>query len=100
MIENIPETAATEDWQILGGSLNIPDGYFVTSVNCDYEEPFIEICKENSFETERLPVPKALAYYLSTQGWASNRLWSIAVNSGIQRCQKAVKSLLGIFDHE
>ena len=48
--------------------LEIPDGYFVNNCDLDADEPWCEICPETyALSTpQKLPIPKALAYYLKT----------------------------------
>ena len=60
------KTAKVSSWQHIGGVLDIPDGWFIHSVNLDAEEPYCEITKDDIglSEEKKLLIPKSLAYYL------------------------------------
>jgi hypothetical protein len=63
-------------WQLAGGSLEIPDGWFVQKADFDCDEPYIEIAEDSSDREKRIQVPKSLAYYLSTHSCGSRRMRS------------------------
>jgi hypothetical protein len=50
----------------MGGTLSIPDGYFVCNVDLDAEIPFCVICDTKTLNERMLKIPKSLAYYLTT----------------------------------
>ena len=71
------EEITKEERQVSGGSLSIPDGYFVCHANLDDENPYIMIQTFNNMTNEpeiKLEIPKSLAYYLSTHFCGSNKM--------------------------
>lgn len=94
------------DWQLKGGTLEIPDGWFVNTADFDADKPYIYIFpsseskdyKEYSIHGKKLQVPKALAYYLSVHFCGSELLREIYINSGKQEIQNKIKEALGIIE--
>lgn len=98
MLEQIPKTNAIEDWQYVGGVIDIPDGYFVVRMDCDCAEPYIAISHKDftdPFEEIIIPVPRSLAYFLSMHGFASKRARSMVFNDGVRRCQQTLRAAIG-----
>lgn len=91
------------DWQKQGGSLEIPDGWFVDEANFDISEPYIHIQPEHDHpDFENYPagkvidVPKSLAYYLSIHFGGSRAMHDMLVNSGKTQIRNAIKEILEI----
>ncbi len=86
------------NWQHQGGSLEIPDGWVVYSANFDAEEPYIVIFPssgQNDHEN-KIMVPKALAYYLSTHYCGSEAMENVLRSRGRMEIQNKIKDALGI----
>jgi hypothetical protein len=60
-------TEAKSEWQEQGGTLTIPDGCFLMGADFDCAEPWIGIMPVNQIdgESQKIKVPKTLAYFLS-----------------------------------
>ena len=85
---------ARED-QTKGGTLEIPEGYFVSSVNLDVEEPYCIIVKEDCQESERkISIPKALAYYLTTHHNGSQIFRGALLKQGRNSLRGKINDLL------
>lgn len=86
------------EWQAKGGSLEIPDGWFVTHVNLDSPEPYCDIEKEN--EPDQLPqrviIPKSLAYYLSVHHCGSTEMRQTIVKETESRIAYNIRKSLMI----
>ena len=92
------KSAKTIDWQQQGGTIEIPDGWFVTSANFDVEEPYIVIAsgQYSSDEERTIKVPKAMAYYLSTHHCGSNVMREIIEENTRYDIRNQVKMALGL----
>lgn len=90
------QTAATVEWQEVGGTLTIPDGWFVTGVNCDLPEPSIQITNGTGDEDKKLPVPKALAYFLSVHHCGSMAMRENIEQAARRNVQNEIKRALAI----
>jgi len=90
-------TAKTIEWQSIGGSLTIPDGYCVNMVDLDAEEPFAIIFSEKTFSDEqKIKIPKSLAYYLSTH-FCGSRVMKESMEADTRRdLVNSIEDLLGI----
>ena len=91
--------AKTVEWQHQGGILEIPEGWFVSGANFDTDEPTITIyngASFNSSEERKLPVPKSLAYYLSTHNCGSEEMRARIKDNGRRQVQEAIKEALGL----
>ncbi len=85
------------DSQHIGGILDIPNNWFVYHADFDDKEPYIIICDSETFSKEvRLPVPKSLAYYLTTHFCGSEKMNNSIVESAKLSLQNQIKALLGI----
>jgi hypothetical protein len=83
-------------WQEQGGKLEIPEGFFVYKVDFDDDEPYIIICDPVSSHDARLPVPKSLAYYLSTHFCGSNVMRNLIRDNAKRELQSTIKDALGL----
>jgi len=96
------KTAKTQEWQVTGGKLEIPSGWFLTGADFDCAEPFIQISEEakppeyERAEDRKIPVPKALAFYLSTHWCGSKDMAEKLIGDGERRVQNAIKRALGM----
>lgn len=84
------------DWQAKGGSFELPDGWFVTSVNMDSPKPHCDIEKENDPDQppKRVPIPKSLAYYLSMHHCGSSEMRQTIVKETENRILRGIKRAL------
>lgn len=68
-------------WEEQGGTLSIPDGYFVTDLKPENDPPTITVSREKKasevgkdglvYEDITIEIPKSLAYYLCVH-WAGS----------------------------
>jgi len=92
-----PITAKTNDWQTMGGILDMPDGWFVTKVDLDATEPFAIITKDRAaIEEQRVLIPKALAYYLGTHFCGSAVMHDLIVEKVKGQIQNTITEALGL----
>ena len=85
------------EWQNKGGTLIIPDNYFVYHADFDSDEPFITICESSGGgEETKLLIPKALAYYLSTHFCGSNTMHDLITENAKREVQNVIKDALGL----
>ena len=91
------------DWQKQGGSLEIPDEWYVDGADFDTDEPYIHIQPEyDSPDLDFYPqgkvlrVPKSLAYYLSIHSCGSLTMRELMVMSGRLEVRNNIKKALGI----
>lgn len=98
-----PNWQRKSDWQKQGGSLTIPDNWFVDQADFDAEKPYIHIQPEpDSPDFEDYPagklldVPKSLAHYLSVHFCGSHIMREMMVLSGILEVRNQIKNALGI----
>jgi len=93
-------TAKTEKWQSVGGIMDIPDGWFVTEVNLDVEEPYAIITADykisNNIQESRMLIPKSLAYYLSTHFCGSNVMRQMIQENTKHSIGQSIKEILGL----
>lgn len=93
------KTAKTAEWQECGGSIEIPQGWFVSGANFDVEEPYVEICSNTpgSYdEKKKIPFPKPIAYYLSTHFCGSDVMHEIISEGAKYNIQNTIKTALGL----
>ena len=88
--------SATIDWQSCGGILDIPAGWAVCEANFDTVEPYIKIVNDGTYEEQRLPVPKPLAYYLGVHFCGSDVMRNAYIRQGEVNIQNKIKSALGL----
>ena len=84
---------------IKGGILDIPDGWFVNSVDFDDDEPCITICSwefDDDNDCVTMLVPKSLAYYLSTHFCGSEKMRKIYIEQGKDEIRNYIKRTLKI----
>lgn len=87
---------STED-QEKGGSFEIPDGWFVCGADFDAEEPYVTIANGDlSGEERRVPVPKSMAYYLSTHSCGSQKIHDNLIEDGRREVRNKIKAILQI----
>lgn len=98
-----PNWQRKSDWQKQGGSLTIPDNWFVDQADFDAEKPYIHIQPEPGspdFEDypagKLLDVPKSLAYYLSVHFCGSFSMRDILLERGRNEVKNKIKEALGI----
>jgi chaperone required for assembly of F1-ATPase len=87
------------NWEAKGGTLEIPDGWFVDHANFDVEEPYIIIFPGSEPYTpngKKLFVPKSLAYFLSVHFCGSEKMSEMLTESGRMEIQIKIKRALGI----
>jgi len=83
----------TPDWQYTGGTIEIPDGWFVYKVDLDCEHPYAVICQCGPFdETVNISIPKSLAYYLSTH-FCGSKVMREQIEEDTRR---SIRNVLGI----
>ena len=89
-----------ENWELTGGSLEIPDGYYVNKVDLDCYEPYCIINSVNSCglrnKGQKVLIPKALAYYLSVHFCGSDEMHDLIEKNTIRDMQNKIKYILGI----
>jgi len=91
-----PKTAKTYEWQEMGGTFTIPDGWVVHEVNFDCSNPYAMILNEkNHDEEEKILIPKALAYYLSTHFCGSKVMRYTIQKNAIYNVGNTIKDALG-----
>jgi hypothetical protein len=82
---------------ISGGELIIPDGYFVHRIEADADEPYIQICSEDGYSDEKkIPLPKSLAYCLSTHDNGSMKMRENLMEQGRREVRGAIKQAIGL----
>jgi len=84
----------------IGGTLNIPDGYFVYNVDLDSAIPTCTIYKKDlgSKNPQVLEIPRALAYYLTTHHNGSNKFRDLLRRDAQNTLRTKLKSLLDYSD--
>ena len=82
--------------QKVGGVLNIPDGYFVTTVDMDAREPYCKIVNNKSPEEDekRISIPKSLAYYLTTHFCGSESMRKLIQMHALNECAQNIRKAL------
>lgn len=99
---NTEETANSDlgaviDRSLAGGELKIPDGYFVHRIEADADDPYIEICSEDGYSDEqKIPLPKSLAYCLSTHDNGSMKMRENLMEQGRREVRVAIKQAIGL----
>lgn len=80
-----------------GGTLEIPDGWFLTYADFDAEVPTITIgSNEVGLEDRVLEIPLSMAYYLSTQFCGSQRMRELLTEAGRRQVRNNIKTALGL----
>ena len=85
-------------WQNQGGSLVVPENHIVCGADFDTDEPYIVVCPENgtAIEDVKIPVPKAMAYYLSTHFCGSDHMRDLIRDHARSDIAKTIKGALGL----
>lgn len=85
------------DWQLQGGTIEIPDGFFLHGANFDVEDPYIEL-ESDALPRQRLklPVPKAMAYYLSRHHCGSFEFRKNVEDMAVEALRRRIKDALGL----
>jgi hypothetical protein len=82
--------------QLKGGTLEIPDNYFVSKADFDTDEPHICITSEEDMDnTIKILVPKSLAYYLSTHYCGSKKMHDLIEEHTKTNIRNTIKDALG-----
>lgn len=89
-------SAKTHEWQELGGSIEIPVGWFVCGAFFDVDEPYVEISDKDCSQTVKLPFPKPLAYFLSTHWCGSECMHELIGDGAVRGLQNTIKDALGL----
>lgn len=86
--------------QATGGTLTIPDGWFVSKVDLDAEEPYCLILPKDfsapSEEEKKILIPKSLAYFLSKHDNGSDKFRKIIRTNVKNELRSKLKELLEI----
>lgn len=91
------DLGAVIDRSLAGGELKIPDGYFVHRIEADADDPYIEICSEDSYSDEqKIPLPKSLAYCLSNHDNGSMKMRENLIEQGRKEVRGAIKQAIGL----
>ena len=84
-------------------SMIIGEDWYCYNVDCDCEEPYIILCRNDNSEEEKVLVPEQLAYYLRTHFCGSRKMHNAisksAASSAAEEIRKQVAGtlhLLGI----
>jgi hypothetical protein len=76
-------------------SLEIPDGWFVGDAYFDAPEPYIVIVNDKYWDKkEKIKVPEALAYYLSTHYSGSQKMREEILEKGRLEVINNIKKIL------
>ena len=91
------KTARKVEDQDVGGTMIIPDGYFVSEVNLDAEIPYcIARPSADRIEKKQITIPKSLAYYLVMHDLGSKYLKKMITDNAKHEIQSGIKELLNI----
>lgn len=88
-------SADKSGWESKGGTLTIPDGWFLYGANFDCEEPYIQIVSDKGLEQKELLVPKSLAYYLSVHFCGSGEMRFKIQENTRRSIKEGIKQILG-----
>ena len=91
-----PMSAKTFEWQYIGGSLTIPDGWFVNKVDLDCHTPYAKIVNDETREEKTVLIPKPLAYYLGTHSCGSDVMRANIEDSTRRSIKNTIKDALGL----
>lgn len=82
--------------QTKGGTLTIPDGYFVNNVDLDAEVPTCTVVYEGNDDKPDiiLEIPRSLAYYLTTHHNGSIKFRDRLQRSARNALKREIKELL------
>ena len=87
------------DMQFMGGTLEIPSGHWVDSVNLDCSEPYCIIFPKDKWDNNdaiKLMIPKNLAYYLRTHFCGSREYHDRVYEQGAHDARMTIKRALDI----
>jgi len=83
--------------ELSGGELILPDNHFVYRIDADADEPSITICDAAESWIEKvIPLPKSLAYYLTTHHCGSMKMREAILEHGRDEIRNQIKSALRI----
>jgi len=90
------KTACVVEWQEIGGSFEIPDGWFVCGTNFDLPEPEVRIDQNVSpgSEEKTILVPKSLAYSLQKHFCGSHVMRETLLEQGRQEVIRDIRVAL------
>ena len=77
--------------------LEIPADHFVIRCDLDCEEPYCIILPKDKFlvkDEKIVPIPKALAYYLSTHSCGSIKMFNIILEQGKRFVRNTIRHAL------
>jgi hypothetical protein len=77
-------------------TLVIPSGHFVYRCDFDADEPYLTIVKDGDFVETKVPVPRALAYYLRTHSCGSHNMRTIIEEHAKRQTLRHIKEALGL----
>jgi len=83
--------------QFVGGTIVLPDGYFVYEVNFDAEEPYCVLYNKDTTLDEKpikIAIPKSLAYYVTTHFCGSKYMKEAIRRDAIHECKNKIKDAL------
>lgn len=85
--------------QCKGGTLTIPDGYVIISIDADADIPTCLICRDHTLEDEHMiEIPRALAYYLNVHHNGSLRLRECIELSAQNTLRSKIRGMLEFSD--
>ncbi len=82
-----------------GGTMTLPDGYFVHKVNMDAQEPYCVLKDKDYMSKEKfikVLIPKSFAYYVTTHFCGSKKMHEDIRANAIEECQNRIKKVLGL----
>lgn len=83
-VDSAKNTSRNYTWQDCGGSMTIPEGWFIIKVDCDVDPPYCMISSSKVNETDRkVFIPRPLAYYLSHHFCGSEKMLKV-IQDGVR----------------
>lgn len=76
-------------------TITIPKDYYVTMVDFDSQQPFVNVVKDGEKGIKKISVPKALAFFLSNNS-GSRKMTEKLRDEGVKQIQNGMKELLGL----
>lgn len=90
------KTFANAEWQECGGSIEIPEGWFVSDVTFDTTTPRLTMTNSVGGEEKIIPFPKPIAYFLSVHFCGSAKMRRELIEEGKREVRNEIKSALGL----
>jgi len=90
------KTFANAEWQECGGSIEIPEGWFVSDVTLDTTTPRLTMTDPVTGEERTIPFPKPIAYFLSVHHCGSFEMRRKFIEDGKREVRNEIKSALGL----